>query len=83
MILAFGNAWGFAAALGAATAYAVLALATTRLGEGTVRSLLLAAWLLHALILVEGLLGATEFVGQFGAPHWRSIFTATLFEIGG
>ena len=57
MILAFSNAWGFAAAAGAATAYAVLAVATSRLAEGTVRSLLLAAWLLHALTLVEALLG--------------------------
>ena len=43
MILAFSNGWGFVAAAGAAAAYAVLALASTRLGEGTLRSLLLAA----------------------------------------
>jgi hypothetical protein len=33
---------------GAAVAYAVLALATPRLGAGTIRGMLLAAWLLHA-----------------------------------
>ncbi len=38
-------------------AYAVLALAAARLSPATLRGLLLAAWLLHALALADGLLG--------------------------
>lgn len=57
MILALSDWWGLAAATGAAVAYAVLALAAPRLGTGTIRGVLLAAWLLHALALADGLLG--------------------------
>ena len=57
MILALNAWWGLAAAAGAATVYEVLALAAPRLGSGAIRGLLLAAWLLHALTLAEGLLG--------------------------
>ena len=56
MILALNALWGLPAAAGAATAYAALALAAPRLGSGAIRGLLLAAWLLHALTLAEGLL---------------------------
>ena len=81
MILAFGNAWGFAAALGAATAYAVLALATSRLGEGTVRSLLLTAWLLHALILVEALLGTPPRFGFAPALSMTVWLVLTVYAV--
>ncbi len=57
MILALSAWWGVGAAAAAALAYAVLALATRRLSAGAIRGLLLAAWLLHALALAEGLLG--------------------------
>jgi ABC-type uncharacterized transport system permease subunit len=57
MILALNAWWGLATAAGAALAYALLAVATPRLGSGTIRGLLLAAWLLHALTLAQGLLG--------------------------
>ena len=57
MILAFSGGWGLAAAAGAATAYAALALAIPRLKESALRGLLLTAWLLHGLTLVEALLG--------------------------
>lgn len=57
MILALNAWWGLATAAGAALAYALLALASPRLGLGAIRSLLLAAWLLHALTLAQGLLG--------------------------
>ena len=57
MILALSDWWGLAAATGAAVAYAVLALAAPRLGPAAVRGVLLAAWLLHALALADGLLG--------------------------
>ncbi|MHB1248334.1 MAG: cytochrome C assembly family protein [Polaromonas sp.] len=57
MILALSAWWGVGVAAAAALAYAVLALATRRLSAGTIRWVLLAAWLLHALALADGLLG--------------------------
>ena len=56
MILALTAWWGLATAAGAATAYAVLALASRRLPPASLRIFMLAAWLLHALALAEGLL---------------------------
>ena len=81
MILAFSNAWGFAAAAGAAVAYAVLALATSRLGESTVRSLLLAAWLLHALTLVEALLGTPPRFGFAPALSMTVWLVLTVYAV--
>ena len=81
MILAFSNAWGFAAAAGAAAAYAVLALATSRLGENTVRSLLLAAWLLHALTLVEALLGTPPRFGFAPALSMTVWLVLTVYAV--
>ena len=57
MILTLSAWWGLATALGAALAYAILALATPRLSAGSTRGVLFVAWLLHALALTEGLLG--------------------------
>lgn len=57
MILALSAWWGIGVAAAAALAYAVLALASRRLGVGAIRGVMLAAWLLHALALAEGLLG--------------------------
>ena len=57
MILTLSAWWGLATAMGAALAYAILALAAPRLGAGGTRSVLLVAWLLHALALAEGLVG--------------------------
>ena len=57
MILAFGAWWGTAVAMGAALAYAALAGAASRLSVSGVRGLLLLAWVLHAVMLAEGLLG--------------------------
>ena len=57
MILTLSAWWGLATALGAALAYAILALATPRLSAGSTRAVLFVAWLLHALTLTEGLLG--------------------------
>jgi ABC-type uncharacterized transport system permease subunit len=57
MILAFSAWWGGAAAMGAALAYAALALAASRLSVTGIRGLLLLAWLLHAVTLAEGLFG--------------------------
>jgi ABC-type uncharacterized transport system permease subunit len=57
MILAFGAWWGSAVAIGAALAYGGLSLAASRLSVTGIRGLLLVAWLLHAVMLAEGLLG--------------------------
>ena len=57
MILAFGAWWGTAVAMGAALAYGALAGAASRLSVSGIRSLLLLAWVLHAVMLAEALLG--------------------------
>ena len=49
MILTLSAGWGLATAIGAALAYAVLALAARRLSEASTRVVLFLAWLLHAL----------------------------------
>ena len=81
MILAFSDGWGLAAAAGAATAYAVLALATPRLGEGALRALLLAAWLLHALTLVEALLGTPPRFGFAPALSMTIWLALTVYAV--
>ena len=57
MILTLSAGWGLATAIGAALAYAVLALATPRWRVGGTRIALGLAWLLHGLTLAGGLLG--------------------------
>lgn len=81
MILAFSNGWGFAAAAGAATAYAALALATARFSEGTLRGLLLAAWLLHAATLVEALMGTPPRFGFAPALSMTVWLVLTVYAV--
>jgi ABC-type uncharacterized transport system permease subunit len=81
MILALSTLWGFTAAAGAVTAYAVLALAAPRLGSGTIRGLLLAAWLLHALALAEGLLGEPPRFGFAPAISMTVWLMLTVYAI--
>ena len=81
MILAFSNAWGFAAAAGAAIAYAVLAKAAPRLSEGMQRSLILTAWLLHALTLIEALLGTPPRFGFAPALSMTVWLALTVYAI--
>lgn len=81
MILALSAWWGLAAAAGAAIAYAVLALASPRLGSGTIRGLLLAAWLLHALALAEGLLGEPPRFGFAPALSMTVWLVLTVYAI--
>jgi ABC-type uncharacterized transport system permease subunit len=57
MILALGAKLGLAAALGAALAYAFVAMAHARLSAVKIHGILLGAWSLHALALAEALLG--------------------------
>lgn len=57
MILATTVWWGAVCSAGAFAGYALIALASRRLGTKTLRVLLLAAWLLHGAALAEALLG--------------------------
>ena len=81
MILAFANVWGLAAAAGAATAYAVLALATARQGDRTVSGLMPAAWLLHALALADGLLAQPPRFGFAPALSMTVWLVLTVYAI--
>lgn len=81
MILALNAWWGLALAAGAALAYALLGLAAPRLGSGTVRGLLLAAWFLHALTLAEGLLGTPPRFGFAPALSMTVWLVLTVYAI--
>ncbi|MDB5742891.1 MAG: cytochrome c assembly protein [Polaromonas sp.] len=69
------------AATAAAIAYGVLALATPRLSEGTLRSLLLGAWLLHALTLIEALLGTPPRFGFAPALSMTVWLVLTVYAV--
>ena len=81
MILAFSVWWGFAATVGAALAYAVLALLSARMSARVARSVLLAAWLLHALALAEGLLGQPPRFGFAPALSMTVWLVLTVYAI--
>jgi len=81
MILALNAWWWLATAAGAALAYALLALAPPRLGSGASRGLLLAAWLLHALTLAEGLLGTPPRFGFAPALSMTVWLVLTVYAI--
>ena len=81
MILAFSSGWGLVVATGAALAYAVLAVAPSRLGDRGLRSLLLAAWLLHALTLIEALLGTPPRFGFAPALSMTVWLMLTVYAI--
>ncbi len=81
MILAFSGWWGLATAAGAAVSYGMLALATPRLQPVTMRGLLFAAWLLHALTLAEGLLGEPPRFGFAPALSMTVWLVLTVYAI--
>ena len=81
MILALSDWWGLAAAAGAAIAYAALALASPRLSPAAIRGLLLAAWLLHALALADGLLGEPPRFGFAPALSMTVWLVLTVYAI--
>lgn len=81
MILALSAWWGVGVAAAAALAYAVLALATRRLSAGAIRGLLLAAWLLHALALAEGLLGQPPRFGFAPALSMTVWLVLTVYAV--
>jgi ABC-type uncharacterized transport system permease subunit len=81
MILASSAWWGLATAAAAATAYAALALASRRLRPVSLRGLMLAAWLLHALALTEGLLGQPPRFGFAPALSMTVWLVLTVYAI--
>ncbi len=81
MILALSAWWGLAATVGAAIAYAVLALLSARLSARVTSAVLLAAWLLHALALAEGLLGQPPRFGFAPALSMTVWLVLTVYAI--
>ena len=81
MILAFSAWFGLAASAGAALLYGVLALASQRMSTSASRGLLLAAWLLHALALAEGLLGQPPRFGFAPALSTTVWLVVTVYAV--
>jgi ABC-type uncharacterized transport system permease subunit len=81
MILASSASWGLAASAGAAASYGALALATPRLGIRSMQAALFAAWLLHALALLEGLLGEPARFGFAPAISMTVWLVLTVYGI--
>ncbi|MES2977650.1 MAG: cytochrome c biogenesis protein CcsA [Pseudomonadota bacterium] len=81
MILAFGAGWGMAAGLGAAVAYAILALMSSSMSTRAIRLTLTVAWLLHALALAEGLLGEPPRFGFAPALSMTVWLVVTVYGI--
>ena len=81
MILAMSAWWGMASAAGAAVSYGVLALGSRRLSAKSLRGVLFAAWLLHALTLAEGLLGAPPRFGFAPALSMTVWLVLTVYAV--
>jgi ABC-type uncharacterized transport system permease subunit len=81
MILASASPASVALALAAAAAYAVPAAAATRLSEQASRLALLAAWVLHALVLAWSLLGETPRFGFAPALSVTAWLVLTVYAI--
>lgn len=81
MILATSAWWGMASAAGAAVSYGVLALGSRRLSPQSLRGVLFAAWLLHALTLAEGLLGEPPRFGFAPALSMTVWLVLTVYAV--
>ena len=81
MILAFSAWWSLAATAGAALAYGVLALLGDRLSVQSTRTMFLAAWLLHAMALAEGLLGQPPRFGFAPALSMTVWLVLTVYAV--
>ena len=81
MILAFSASFGLATSIAAALLYSLLALASQRLSAAQSRGLLLAAWLLHALALAEGLLGQPPRFGFAPALSTTVWLVVTVYAV--
>ena len=81
MILASGSATSTVLSLAAAAAYAVPAAASARLSQRGARWALLAAWLLHALVLGWTLLGETPRFGFAPALSVTAWLVLTVYAV--
>jgi ABC-type uncharacterized transport system permease subunit len=81
MILAFSTWFGLTASAAAALLYGVLALTSQRMSPSASRGLLVAAWLLHALALAEGLLGQPPRFGFAPALSTTVWLVVTVYAV--
>ena len=81
MILALSAGWGFAVAAGAFASYGILALAKRHLSPRAMRMMLFAAWVLHGLMLAEGLLGEPPRFGFAPALSMTVWLALTVYAI--
>ena len=81
MILATGSGVGTALSLGAAGAYALLAVAAHRLDARTARWVLLLAWFLHAVVLGWTVVGETPRFGFAPALSVTAWLVLTVYAI--
>ena len=81
MILALSAYIGIACAAGAFASYGVMAVAKQRLAPQIMRRMLLAAWILHGLMLTEGLLGEPPRFGFAPALSMTVWLVLTVYAI--
>ena len=81
MILPLTEWWGTACAVGAFASYSVIALAKRRLIPRVMHTTLLVAWVLHALMLAEGLLGELPRFGFAPALSMTMWLVLTVYAI--
>ncbi len=81
MILALTAWWGFACAAGAFASYGAIALVKRRLSARTMRMMLFVAWVLHGLMLAEGLLGEPPRFGFAPALSMTVWLVLTVYAI--
>lgn len=81
MILASASPASVVLTLAAAVAYAVPAAGAARLSERAARMALLAAWLLHAIVLAWGLLGDTPRFGFAPALSVTAWLVLTVYAV--
>ena len=81
MILASASPASLVLTLAAAAAYAVPAAGASRLSEQAARMALLAAWLLHAIVLAAGLLGSPPRFGFAPALSVTAWLVLTVYAV--
>ena len=81
MILPSASPASWLLALAAATAYALSAAASSRLSAAAARNTLLAAWVLHAAVLVWGLWGGTPRFGFAPALSMTAWLVLTVYAV--
>lgn len=81
MILALSAGWGFAVAAGAFASYGVLAFAKRHLNPRAMLTVLFTAWVLHGLMLAEGLLGEPPRFGFAPALSMTVWLALTVYAI--